>query len=350
MSDELNPTGNESGGSDLAASVAADLETFKAADPQAKAAKEVAAALEGVDVDSGSDTDTSDTGSGGGDSVSEGDQEVKNAIAEIFRKRNDLVAQTQAQEAESQAVSQAQKAMQEAQRVHQEAQQLMAQARQAAQWAQQLKSDPIKALQAAGVDPEAFIMQLANEGTPQSLADKKLQEQDRKLKEFEEWKSAQERKAQEAAKQAQLAQIQQFRSSVETEFFQKVESSKHIKEAMEAGLFTKEDLVQKGDSVADQYRQLTGQEASLADIVAYIDSQVGKAYQKLKGTQQVAAPVIQPKPGPSAKKAPVTLSADDASERRSLDKQVSLEMDRDERIKLANKAVSQVVSKFKDTD
>jgi hypothetical protein len=277
MSDELNPTGNESGGSDLAASVAADLETFKAADPQAKAAKEVAAALEGVDVDSGSDTDTSDTGSGGGDSVSEGDQEVKNAIAEIFSKRNDLVAQKQAQEAESQAVSQAQKAMQEAQRVHQEAQQLMAQARQAAQWAQQLKSDPIKALQ-------------------------------------------------------------------------KVEISKHIKEAMEAGLFTKEDLVQKGDSVADQYRQLTGQEASLADIVAYIDSQVGKAYQKLKGTQQVAAPVIQPKPGPSAKKAPVTLSADDASERRSLDKQVSLEMDRDERIKLANKAVSQVVSKFKDTD
>lgn len=214
---------------------------------------------------------------------------------------------------------------------------------------QRLKSDPVEAVRAAGWDPEEFILSLAKHGTPEHQADmKRRQEQDR-LAQLEEWREQQVKQAQEQQRAWQEQQIVQHRQGVEQQFLSLAFSEKapNLADLYKGREAT---LIAEGDYVAQQYRQLTGKEASLEDIVEYLEEQVSERlngwYTKKSGAgAQQQAPQAGPQKTPSGGQATGgrTIRGSDSGERRALGKNVE-DLDDDERREAARAAVRAALS------
>lgn len=211
-----------------------------------------------------------------------------------------------------------------------------------------LKSDPAAAIRDAGWDPEEFILSLAKEGTEEGKVARLLREQQEQLKQMNQWREEQLRQREEYARRTQQQQAVQHRQSVEQQFLGHAlnEEARPHTAAFYKG--REGTLVAEGDLVAAQYRELTGQEASLEDIAEYIEEQLAQRatawYEKSAGgkrpqPQQAAAP----KPGKPAKTSGKTLTSGGSSERRALGKSLA-DLDGEERLQAAREAVKLAIA------
>lgn len=274
--------------------------------------------------------------------------ETKNRINKALKDRSKAFKERETFRAEAEGIRQ------EAMRMRAEAEayshQVRSQVQQLQQWNQLLRSNPAQALRQAGLDPEAFIMDLAKDGTPEGAMQRRLMEQDAKLREFEHWKQMQAQQVEQQRRAAEEHYQRQFRSGVETNFIKLASNDqyKNLKTALDHGILSKSALVLEGDTIADRYREATGQEATLEEIAEYLDSQVGSAIQKLSGKQALPGSSGKPARAQQAPTKPLgqSLSQSEASERRALSKD-STNADSEERRANAIEAVKAVLAKSK---
>ena len=208
-----------------------------------------------------------------------------------------------------------------------------------------IKTDPVRAFRENGWDPEAVILDLARDGTPEGVAARQQREFQSQLKEMQDWKLQQEQSRQEATRQAESRAWDARRAQVEQEFVGTAlneEKHPHLSSFYSGH---EASLVAEGDSVADQYRALTGKEATSSEIAEYLEERAAKWYKTMSsksqalvaGGQQTRPPVTQGRPTQGSATGR-TLSADDSSERRSLGASFK-DLDGDERLAAAREAV-----------
>lgn len=325
--------------------VDADIQAALEKDPQRILAKKVQADLDEAGVGGSASKPPEEAAA----KQEEFDAE-KQRIAQALAKRTATFKEREASRQEAETIkAEALRMKQEADRY---AAQIRQQAAQTAQFQKLLKENPAQAMRMAGLDPEEFIMNLAREGTPEGQLEKRLREQNEKIAEFERWKQEQATAAERARLEYQQRQQMQRRNQVETQFLEAATSEKYsaVSKALEVGLVSRKSLIAEGDEIADKYREATGMEASREDILEYIDSQVAQAISKLSGTSQVKVPqtpgTAKPQAQTAGKPAKVgkTLSADDASERRTLERDLT-DADSEERRVAARAAVRAVLDK-----
>lgn len=329
--DEQTVQSTESNTPDLAAEVEADVAEWRSKDMQAKTADLVNKTLTEAGVtDEGLE----------GTATEQPDKEFaeeKARLAAVFKKKNEVLKERESAKAEAETIKA------EAIRMQAHAQQLMAEAQRAAEWVKLLKSNPLQALASAGVDPEEFIMALAEDPDPHQ---KKIKTVEEKLKEFEDWKSAKEKEVEEWQRQAQAAQWEAHKKATLDKFYSlaKSDQHKHIKSALEDGFITEHALEQVGHQISNDVFKITGKYPSLEEVVEYIDEQYGKAYSKRVTPKPAQDVVTPPKPRPVQKTAVKTLSLEDGSERRALEAGAKDEVGDDRREK-ARQAVKAVLAK-----
>ncbi len=188
------------------------------------------------------------------------------------------------------------------------------------------RKDPVRAIRENGWDnPEDFILDIAQDGTPEGAARRAQRELQAQIAELREWKQEQANQAQANAQRQQQAQSQQFRQNIERELLRTVfakdgESEKHpYTTAMYQG--HEVSLIAEADLVAEQYRAVTGKEASFAEIAEYLEERSQKWYKSIhskQGGAQAAPPVTQGRPPQGSATGKKSLSPAGGSERRTL--------------------------------
>lgn len=211
-----------------------------------------------------------------------------------------------------------------------------------------LKSDPVAAIKESGWDPEELIINLAKQGTPEGKLEAERRAFQAKLDEMEQWRKQELQQREQWQQQALQRQAIEHRQSVEQQFLSHALDEERSPALASLYKGREAALVAEGDLVAQQYRKLTGREASLEDIVEYLEEEVSNRasnwYSKKAGTgtsqsgaAQVATPQAKPKPrqGGSGGK---TLTGAGSSERRALGKDFA-DLEGDERRQTAIAAV-----------
>lgn len=218
---------------------------------------------------------------------------------------------------------------------------------QAAQLARQqqalneLTRDPARAIRQLGMDPEQYILQLAQEGTPEGAQARKQREVDQQLAEIKHWREQQARQAEQQQYQAHVAHIAQARDTAIKEFTSL--GLQEEKYPLTSTFFKGNEraLLAWGDLAAEEYRHLSGgNEGSYADILDYIEDQLAERsnhwYTKRNGQKVVQE---QPKERPSKSKG-MSLNPDASGERRALSPRALDFKDDAERLAAAKDAVA----------
>lgn len=271
----------------------------------------------------------------------------KSRIAAVLKDRS---ARVQEQRAGKELEAQRQEATRMLAEAKAAADAVKQQTAQLQQWQQLLYQDPARALRMAGLDPEEFVFSLTKEGTEEQKLTRKLQEQDKKLQEFEDWKRQQAEEKERIAREWQEKQYYAHKGQIENSFMAMATSEKYpnVKKAIEAGLISRKALIAEGDAIADNYRDATeGAEAGIEDILDYIDGTVKDAISKLGiGGQPVRQPTNGTKPPRAQPAAEIreTLTQEDAGERRALSPD-KLSEDAEERKAQARRAVKAVLER-----
>ena len=204
------------------------------------------------------------------------------------------------------------------------------------------RKDPIRAIRENGwTNPEEFIMDIAQDGTPEGQARRAQRELMDRLEKAESWQKQQVEAAQRQRQEQEQNQRRGFRESVEREMirttFAKDETGKEHHPHL-ASFYKGHEvgLLAEADVVAEQYRNVTGKEASFAELAEYLEERAAKWYKSMSGAQ-VAPPVTQGRPaqGSVGKK---SLSPAGSSERRSLGTSLA-DLDGDDRLEAAKTAV-----------
>ncbi len=143
-----------------------------------------------------------------------------------------------------------------------------------------------------------------------------------------------------------MAQKRNFRQHVEREFLKTAFESKtpdgtdlhpHLSsfyKGHEVGLLAEADVV------AEQYRSVTGKEASFQEITEYLEERAAKWYKSMSGAQVV--PTVTGKPTQGSVTGKKSLSPAGSSERRSLGNALK-DLDGDERLEAAKEAVRSAI-------
>lgn len=255
----------------------------------------------------------------------------KNAKEEISAERQQF-------ESERQAFYQQQLKLQQ----QQELLQRQAQALQA------LKSDPARAVREAGYDPEQFILDLAQEGTPEGKAQRELRELRDQLVQMQNYQQHQLRQQQMAQQQYQHQQIANARNhAVQTFVKLGMDEDKypHIATFYKG---RERSLVAAGDLTAEEYRTLSGgKEGGWEDILDYIEDQLAERanswYEKRGAGKVKTAHVDDERPKSKGK----TLSPDVSGERRTLKPKTLNDLDGEERLEAARQAVAVALANSK---
>lgn len=220
-----------------------------------------------------------------------------------------------------------------------------------------LRKDPLRAIRENGWDPEEFILDIANDGTPEGQARRLQRERDAEFQEMKAWREEQKQaviKQQEAAKQQEKAH---FRNQVEQEFLKTAATRNEAGEHVNVHLVSmyKDDpaaLCEAADRVAERYRATTGKEATFAELAEYLEERAAKWYKSMserKGVSQADASVTKGKPTPGSATGKKSLSPAGSSERRTLGSPYK-DLDGDERLEAAKTAVRVAIHSAKDSD
>ncbi len=210
-----------------------------------------------------------------------------------------------------------------------------------------LRKDPIRAIRENGWDPEEFILDIANDGTPEGQARRQQRELQSQLKEIQDWKRQQAEAAETQRREQEHHQRKNFRQQVEREFlgtaFQKTQDGNAANPHL-ASFYKGHEvgLLAEADVVAEQYRNATGKEASFSEITEYLEERAARWYKSMSGAQ--AAPsVSQGRPTPGSATGKRSLSPNGSSERRSLGNTLK-DLDGDERLEAAKIAVRAAIN------
>jgi hypothetical protein len=207
-----------------------------------------------------------------------------------------------------------------------------------------LLNDPARAIRELGLEPERFIVDLAQEGTPEGRQNRKQKEIDSQLAEIRAWKEDQLKAQQRYQQQMREQQAHTQRQQAVQEFTKLgLDESKypHI-----ANFYDGNDrgLVAMGDIVAQEYRRLSGgREGSFPDILDYIEDQLAekasKWYTKSQKNKSQKAEEI-----PTAKSTGKSLSPGQSGERRSMQAKNLKDLDGEERLEAAKQAVKLAIA------
>jgi hypothetical protein len=201
-----------------------------------------------------------------------------------------------------------------------------------------LRKDPIRAIRENGWDPEEFILDIASDGTPEGQAKRQQRELQAQLKEIHDWKRQMAEDAQRQAQEAEHEQKRNFRQQVETAFLRTAmaeERHPHLTtfyKGHEVGLLAEADVV------AEQYRHVTGKEATFGEIAEYLEERAAKWYKSMNGRTQAVPPVTQGRPTQGSATGKKSLSPAGSSERRTLGTNLA-DLDGDDRLEAARVAV-----------
>jgi len=212
------------------------------------------------------------------------------------------------------------------------------------------KRDPVRLAREAGyANPEDYILELAQEGTPEGQARRAQRELMERLERAEQWQRQELEQRRQAAEEAQRQQQAQVRRQVEENFLRAASQHEILVEMYKGSEI---ELISQADVVAEQYRNKTGEEATFEEIAEYIAERNRRAYNKLMSKErakeaqapstQVGAPVNAggPTQGSAGKKRPMSASG---SERRKLGTSFA-DLDGEERIAMAKTAVKAAIA------
>lgn len=265
----------------------------------------------------------------------ESEEKPLSKLAGVLRAREQ--AQKLREEGEKER-QEAQKLRQEAEQLKQEYAQAIAEARKEREQLALLKRDPMRAIKEIGWSADDLIQGVIRENTPEWQALSKAEqaaEKDRsELHELRQMVKDLVERDTHAREQNQVET-----RKLEREFTVKKFLTDHVSEekcpSLRA-LYDDDEIVQKGDRVADLFRERTGKVAPLADIAEYLESEAEKRLLKLRGEKRGNGHA--PKPLANG---PRTLTAASASERRAVPKSIrelSPEEERDALIAAAKEA------------
>lgn len=271
-------------------------------------------------------------------------EKIAKAKADQTKAWREEQAQMQAQ-----IVAQRQMLQQEQQRLQQEMSKL-----------QKLRSDPVAAVKENGWDPEEFILNLAQSGTPEGKQQAQMRMMQQQLQEQAQWREQMLQAQQRAAEEAQHRQAAEYRTHVERTFLKSALDEKKYPHIAEMYKGREAALVSEGDIIAAQFRHLTGREADFAtDIPDYIEEVLAERakawYDKFGkskyGSQQVdesaeeeSASEVENR---TSGRKPIgkTLNPDSSGERRALSR-IDKDLDGDERIELARAEVRKALNRY----
>lgn len=254
-------------------------------------------------------------------------REAQGVQGEIQRQQQEFQKQQQAFQSQVQAFQKAQ---------------LDLQRQQAA--LKQLREDPARAIRELNYDPEQFILDLAQEGTPEGQARRQQREMERQLKELQDWKSNQLQTWKQQQQMMEEQQRQHARTNTVDRFVKLGADAEKYPHVAAFYKGRERALVAEGDLTAEEYRSISGgREGSLEDIMDYIEDQLAErakswySIQQNGGTKVAAAKPepVQSKPKSKGK----SLSPEVSGERRTLSNKL-LDLDGDERLEAAKQAVA----------
>ncbi len=205
------------------------------------------------------------------------------------------------------------------------------------------RKDPVRAIRENGWEnPEEFILDVAQDGTPEGQARRAQRELQQQIKELHEWKEAQARQAQEYQEAQEIQRKQHFRQNVERELvrvaFEATNGSERHPHLTAMYKGHEDSLCAEADTVADKYRSVTGKEASFAEIAEYLEERAAKWYKSISERHQGAVSVTQGRPTPGSATGKKSLSPAGSSERRTLGTAIA-DLDGEERLEAAKIAV-----------
>lgn len=265
----------------------------------------------------------------------------KASLKELLRKREKIAKKES--EFQKQIAAERSKVAEEARQareMYQQTQHMMKQLEAEKAKLQRIRSNPAELLRDQGMDPEQFIIDLAEEGTPQGQLRKQQQELAQQLKEIREWKEQQAKQAEESKHSAQIEQIKAYRSHIENQFLtHALDAEKSPLTSMFFGRH-KGALVAFGDNVAAEFRELSnGREADVVELAQFIEEELADGvkswYEKNHGSKKATTPSEKT---PPKKVKGSTLSAEMTGERRALSKTLK-DLDGEERLEAAKRAV-----------
>ncbi len=264
------------------------------------------------------------------------DKVSKEAEDDVESLKNVLKQRKQMAAAKAQQSQETQRAMQELRQYKAQLDQEKAEVERERQRFQVLRKDPAKAFREMGWDPEAAILDMAREGTPEGQAARQQREMQSELAEIRQWKAEQARQAEAYQVQRQQQQAVNYRQQVEKTFTGiALDEAKH---PHIASYYNGQEalLLAQADVIAEQYRNLTGKEASLEDVAEYLEERQATWY-KTRSSQQAPATVTKGTPA-QGNATGQSLTPHGSSERRSLGTMLK-DLDGEERLAAAREAV-----------
>ncbi len=265
------------------------------------------------------------------------------SLKNVLNQRKQMAAAKAAQSAETS------RAMQELRQYKAQLDQEKAEVERERARFQVLRKDPAKAFREMGWDPESAILDMAREGTPEGLAARQQREMQSELAEIRAWKAEQAQAAERQQAHRQQQQAVHYRQQVEKAFTSlALDDAKH---PHLAGMYQGQEalLLSQADVIAEQYRNLTGKEASFEDVAEYLEERSSNWYKSMRtkdnvqgsGSQQERASVTRGTP-PRGNGTGQSLSPEGSSERRSLGTTLK-DLDGDERLAAAREAVGAAI-------
>lgn len=268
-------------------------------------------------------------------------------LKSILKQRDKVAAKHKELQAQNQELARAREELQAQQRQFQEyMQQLQAEQYRIAQEKarfERMRKDPASVARELGYDPEQFILDLAQDGTPEGQMKRQLREMQRQQEELARFKEDFIRQQQEQQAWAEEQKVRQYRGHIERTFLtQAMNEEKHPAIAsMYKG--RERALLAEGDLIAAEFRELSGgREASLEEILEFLEedlaSRAGSWYSSRSGNKSTPTekvPVSKPKQGSKGK----SLSPEASSERRALGKKALKDLDEEERLAAAKESV-----------
>jgi len=276
------------------------------------------------------------------DDVSDEDLDLDKASVKQLLKARERVANLKRTAAEM--TKEQQKFQEESRKIHDVWAQI--QAREAklkadeARW-NKLQQNPSEAVRALGLDPEAFIMNLAREGTPEGAMERRFRELEQKLSEANSWKeqqAEQQRQYQEHLQQQHIVQARQNAVQEFTKLGMDEEKFPHVS-AFYKG--RERALVAEGDLTAEEFRNLTGREGTYEQILEYIEDELAdraKAWYSKVGAKKESSSNVTKAAPPKAKGK--SISPDMSGERRSASPKDLKDLSPEDRIEVARQAVA----------
>lgn len=267
----------------------------------------------------------------------------KASLKQLLKNREKVAAQKK--ETHSQFEQERQRIAEETRRVQetwQQIQQMQQEVQRERQKLELLRKNPAMAIREIGLEPEQFIMDLAQDGTPEGVAKRQQAELQRQIEELRNWKEQQAQAYQRAQEEAQWQQAVQYREHIKNQFLSDALNEETRPHTATFYKGREHALMAYADFIANEYRNMSGgREASLQEVADFIEDDLAERanrwYESKSGSKQTTR-TTEAKPGKGSKGK--SLNPEVASERRSLGRKTLKDLDDEERLAAAREAAS----------